>query len=75
MTTRLFVSGELINGAEFRLEGDKARYLGRVLRLRAGDEIHVFNGDGPEHSAVLETMTKSMVSLRIGARLPSVGQR
>ncbi len=66
MTTRLFVSGELINGADIRLEGDRARYLGRVLRLRAGDEIRIFNGEGPEHSATLETITKSMVSLRVG---------
>ena len=66
MTTRLFVSGELINGAVRELEGDKARYLGRVLRLRPGDAIRVFNGDGPEHEAVIETITKSVVSLRIG---------
>ncbi len=48
------------------LDGDRARYLGRVLRLRPDDEVRVFNGDGPERSAVIETITKSVVTLRIG---------
>jgi 16S rRNA (uracil1498-N3)-methyltransferase len=67
MNTRLFVSGQLINDAELVLEGDRARYLGRVLRLRVGDEITVFNGDGPEWSATIDAMTKSTATLRIGA--------
>ncbi len=66
MKTRLFVSGELFNGATLELEGDKARYLGRVLRLRPGDEVRVFNGEGPEHSAVVEAVSKSAVTLRVG---------
>ena len=66
MRTRLFVSGELINGAERLIESDRARYLGRVLRLRVGDEITVFNGEGPEWAATIEAMTKSTATLRIG---------
>ncbi len=66
MKTRLFVSGGLINGSTIELEGDRARYLGRVLRLRPDDEVRVFNGDGPERSAVIESISKSVVSLRVG---------
>ena len=66
MTTRLFVSGQLINGAEVLLEGDRARYLGRVLRLRVGDQITVFNGEGPEWAARINTMTRSTATLGIG---------
>ncbi len=66
MRTRLFVSGDLINGSTLELEGDRARYLGRVLRLRPDDEVRVFNGDGPERSAVIETITKNAVMLRVG---------
>jgi len=68
MTTRLFVSGQLINGAELLIEGDRARYLGRVLRLRVGDEITVFNGEGPEWVATIGALTKSTAALRIGER-------
>ena len=48
------------------LEGDPARYLGRVLRLRVDDEIAVFNGTGPEWSATIVGMTKSTATLRVG---------
>jgi 16S rRNA (uracil1498-N3)-methyltransferase len=65
MKTRLFVSGQLINGSEVLIEGDRARYLGRVLRLRVGDEITVFNGEGPEWSATIGTMTKTTATLGI----------
>ena len=65
MKTRLFVSGQLINGAELLIEGDRARYLGRVLRLRVGDEITVFNGEGPEWAATIGALTKSTAALRI----------
>ncbi len=66
MKTRLFVSGPLINDAELVVEGDRARYLGRVLRLRVGDEITVFNGEGPEWSATIGAMTKNTATLHIG---------
>ena len=66
MKTRLFVSGDLINGAEILIEGDRARYLGRVLRLRVGDEVVVFNGAGPEWAASIAAMTKTTATLEVG---------
>lgn len=56
----------MINGSEVALEGDRARYLGRVLRLRVGDEITVFNGTGPEWIARIAAMTRSSATLAIG---------
>lgn len=56
----------MINGATLTLDGDPARYLGRVLRLKVGDEIAVFNGEGPEWPANIQAMTKSTTTLRIG---------
>jgi 16S rRNA (uracil1498-N3)-methyltransferase len=66
MKTRLFVSGQLINGTELLVEGDRARYLGRVLRLRVGDEITVFNGEGPEWAATIGGMTRNTATLNVG---------
>ena len=60
------VSGDLFNGADVLLDGDRARYLGRVLRLRVGDDITVFNGTGPEWRASIAAMTKNTATLRIG---------
>jgi len=68
MKTRLFVSAPLINGAEIGLDGDQARYLGRVLRARTGDELRIFNGEGAEWDASIERMSKSTVTLRVAGR-------
>jgi 16S rRNA (uracil1498-N3)-methyltransferase len=67
MKTRLFVSRDLINGAEAVLDGDQARYLGRVLRLRVGDELVVFDGAGTEWSATVAAMTRSTATIELGA--------
>jgi len=66
MSTRLFVSGALINGAEIELDGDRARYLGKILRARVGDRVTVFNGEGPEWPASITRISKSCVGLELG---------
>ena len=66
MSNRLFVSGALINGAEIELDGDRARYIGKVLRARVGDPISVFNGEGPEWPATITRISKTAVGLRLG---------
>ena len=63
---RLFVSGALINGAEIELDGDRARYLGKVMRARVGDDVSVFNGDGPEWPAQIVAIAKNRVTLQLG---------
>ena len=67
MSTRLFVSEALGNGAELELAGETARYLGRVLRARVGDSVAVFNGDDGEFSAEILKITKGTVRLAIRA--------
>jgi 16S rRNA (uracil1498-N3)-methyltransferase len=55
---RLYVAEKLAPGAELRLGGEAARYLGRVLRLRAGDSVNLFNGDDGEWSATISAFGK-----------------
>jgi 16S rRNA (uracil1498-N3)-methyltransferase len=71
MSTRLFVSEALGNGRELVLVGDRARYLGRVLRLATGDEIRVFNGDDGEWSARVSAFGKDRVTIVLGAAIPN----
>jgi 16S rRNA (uracil1498-N3)-methyltransferase len=52
------------------LSPEEARHLTRVLRLRAGDEVAVFDGVGVECRAVVETARRDAVSLRLLDRLP-----
>jgi len=52
--TRLYFSGELQVGRKCLLPRSQARHALRVLRLRAGAQITLFNGDGEEYAAVIE---------------------
>ncbi len=45
-----------------------AQHLGRVLRMRPGDQITLFNGQGGEFGAELVEVTKKTVLARLGAR-------
>jgi len=66
MSTRLFVSGALINGADVEVDGDPARYLSKALRSRVGDQVTLFNGEGPEWPATISQISKSTVVLKLG---------
>jgi len=53
---------------EVTLESDEARHLRDVLRLKPGDEVYVFNGDGKEFHCRVEE------SRRDNARLKVIGE-
>jgi 16S rRNA (uracil1498-N3)-methyltransferase len=63
--TRLHINDRLGTGASLRLDGDRARYVGRVLRLRPGDALAVFNGEDGEFSARITKVTKSSAELLV----------
>jgi 16S rRNA (uracil1498-N3)-methyltransferase len=54
--------------AQVSLDGEQAHYVGRVLRLRAGDALTVFDGSGGEYSATIDKVTKQQLQLRVGER-------
>lgn len=64
--TRLFIDDKLRSGQELRVGSERARYIGRVLRLRVGDQLTVFNGHGGEFRATIENLSKNAVVLLIG---------
>jgi 16S rRNA (uracil1498-N3)-methyltransferase len=64
---RLFVAEPLAAGAELRLDEERSRYVGRVLRLRVGDEVILFNGLGGEHIAAITEVARRSIALCIGA--------
>jgi 16S rRNA (uracil1498-N3)-methyltransferase len=63
--TRLYFSGELHVGRNALLPRAQARHAVRVLRLRPGSEIALFNGDGKEYSAVIERVAEDGLIVRI----------
>jgi 16S rRNA (uracil1498-N3)-methyltransferase len=72
MTTRpgnrLYVPAPLGPGTDVRLNEERSHYAGRVLRLRVGDELVLFNGDGDEFIAIVREVSKSAVTLSVGHR-------
>lgn len=67
--TRLFISGDLQPGRDLELGPEQAHYLGRVLRLRPGEALHVFNGDCGEFAAVVASLGKDRAKLSVAAKL------
>jgi 16S rRNA (uracil1498-N3)-methyltransferase len=66
MAERFFVSDPLDLGA-IQLEGAEAHHLASVYRLRPGDQVCLFNGDGREYQATVEKVTRRSVELAITA--------
>lgn len=48
-----------------RLDADETRHLAQVLRLAAGDEVAVFDGDGREYHARVERIARDATTLRL----------
>jgi len=51
--------------AVFELPEDEARHASRVLRMHAGDSIAVFDGQGREAVARVETVSATRVSVKV----------
>ncbi len=66
--TRLYVSGELMPGATCVLPTQQAHHALRVLRLKAGDAVTLFNGDGAEYDALIASIAKNAASVKVGER-------
>jgi len=64
--TRLFIKEQLGPGQHLQLNAEQARYIGKVLRLRVGDPVTVFNGQGGEFAATAEALGKNSAVLLIG---------
>lgn len=65
--TRLHIPGTYAADTDLEIDADKARYLTRVLRLRVGDSLSVFNGEGSEYTAAITSISRSNATLRVGA--------
>lgn len=67
--TRIFCSVPLRARADIALGGDQAKYIGKVLRLRPGDKITLFDGSGGEYPSTLKVLGKNEVTVSVGERL------
>jgi len=63
--TRLYFPEPIPEHGECRLAAAAAHHVARVLRLQPGDEVILFDGRGGESSAVIASLAKTSVVLRV----------
>lgn len=68
---RIHVDRDLAPGDELDLPEAAAAHVARVLRLRAGDEVTLFNGDGADYPAALLAVERGRARARIADRVPA----
>jgi 16S rRNA (uracil1498-N3)-methyltransferase len=71
---RLRVARERISGGRAELAPEDAAYLHRVLRLRPGDRLEAFDGQGGAYPATIASLSDAAGSLDLGARQARVEQ-
>ena len=64
--TRVYVDAPLASGTHVTLEGGAASHVTRVLRLRGGEALTVFNGQGGEFEAGIERAHGGSVTIAVG---------
>jgi 16S rRNA (uracil1498-N3)-methyltransferase len=68
-TPRVFVHDPLATGQRIRLADEAAAHLGRVLRVRPGDAVVLFDGSGPEFVAEVLAVGRRGVELTVRMRV------
>lgn len=63
---RLFIGQPISRNQYLEVDSDTAHYLTRVLRLKAGSELTIFEGNGYEYPAVVTEAGKHKTVLRAG---------
>jgi len=64
--TRVYLDAPLETGGRVALTGSAARHLTRVLRLRPGQALTLFNGGGGEYAATIEAVHGEKVEVAVG---------
>lgn len=69
--TRVHADAALAEAATLLLPERAAAHVVRVLRMRVGDPLAVFDGAGAEHDAEIASVRGERVEVRVGARRAS----
>ncbi len=62
---RFFLAGNAVNGDQAVITGDEARHLMRVLRLKPGCRVELFDGRGTVFRAVINALSAEGVSFSL----------
>jgi 16S rRNA (uracil1498-N3)-methyltransferase len=64
---RVFTHQALIPNSTLALAESQSHYLSKVLRMQAGRELILFNGEGGEYSAEISAVQKKHVEVSVRA--------
>jgi len=70
--TRVYTDAGLYGPGRATLAGTAAAHVSRVLRLRVGDAVTLFNGDGWEYPGVITAVRGGHVDVELQARMPGL---
>ena len=68
--SRIFLEALFARGARVELDARTSHYIANVLRLRDGDALHVFNGEGGAYEATVVAISRKAGSIEIGEFVP-----
>ncbi|MCB1649468.1 MAG: 16S rRNA (uracil(1498)-N(3))-methyltransferase [Pseudomonadales bacterium] len=68
--SRIHTTHALAEGNTLPLNDDTAHYLGKVLRVRPGDTLSLFNAEHGEFLASIVSVDKKHVTVQLGERIP-----
>lgn len=68
-TPRLFIEAVLGPGQAVKVSSDQAHYLQNVMRMKAGDELRIFNGRDGEWLASIDAVSRRAVEITAGKQL------
>lgn len=72
--SRVYTEQSLAPDQSVYLDESAANYLGRSLKLRRGDSVVLFNGDGSDYAASIIELTRKSVHLEVRSRLPGAAE-
>ena len=65
-TPRLYLGTDLAPGTSHALDAEQSRHISQVLRLRRGQNLLVFDGQGKEYLASLTSVSKRECAIQVG---------
>jgi len=67
--SRVYTEQSLQCDTTVTLKDDQAHYLGKVLRLKTGDQISLFNGDSGEFLGEIELIEKKAIHIKLSEQI------
>lgn len=71
---RFFVDKTNIDNGNFHIDGDDAKHIGKVIRLREGDIIELCDSQGMDYIGIITHMDRDKIYGRIEKSYPSISE-